>query len=257
MSLPITATIVARNEGGKISKCLASLKGVVDEIIFVHDGPCTDATLEIAKKYCARIFVMEYVGEAEPHRRFCWVQASNNWILQIDADEFLTNSLRDQLSALINVAGVVGYRFKWNIAFAGEKPNYDTKLALYRKDAIVEFLGIPHETVKLNGKIITLKNIELRHDRGSISDSRMKHKLAVWPQVHGSYTARYKYGWVPTILLPAGYLFYPLYSVAIHLLRGRIRNMQQAKNVILYAFRFWHAFTSARIKKLKNGRGAN
>lgn len=248
MSLPISATVVARNEEKKISVCLASLKDVVSEIIVVHDGPCGDATLDIARKYGAKIFVQDYIGEAEPHRSFSWAQALNSWILQIDADEFLTDSLRDVMPSLIRDVGVVGYRFKWNIAFAEESPYYDIKLALYRKDAIVDFLGIPHETVKLNGKIVSLSGVELGHARGSINDARMQHKLRVWPQVHGEYMARYKYNWLPRVFLPAGYVLYPLYNVVLHVVCGRIKSVTQAKNVVIYNVRFWHAFTKSRFK---------
>ncbi len=248
MNFPVSAVVVVRNEEVKISKCLGSLKGIVNEIILVHDGPCSDNTIDIAKKYGARMFVRDYVGEAEPHRVFSLKQASNNWILQIDADEFLTDSLRQRLPELISGACIVGYRFKWNIAFLEEKNSYDFKLALYRKDAIISFLGIPHETVKLQGKVVTLSDVELGHDRGSINDAGMQHKLNVWPKVHGEYMARYKYNWFPVLLLPFGYVLYPFYNIVLHLLCGRIKSFKQGKNVVVYNIRFWHVFAKTRLK---------
>ena len=50
----ISACVVAHNEEAVIERCLASLDGVVDEIIFVHDGECRDRSLEIAERHGAR-----------------------------------------------------------------------------------------------------------------------------------------------------------------------------------------------------------
>ena len=47
----ISAYLVVYHEEKVIERCLKSLVGVVNEIIVIHDGPCLDKTMEIAKKY--------------------------------------------------------------------------------------------------------------------------------------------------------------------------------------------------------------
>ncbi len=50
----LTAVIPVKNEKGKIEKCLDSLRGFVDEIVVV-DSLGTDGTVEICKKYGAKV----------------------------------------------------------------------------------------------------------------------------------------------------------------------------------------------------------
>ncbi len=246
--LPISATIIARNEEKKIKKCLSSIRSVVGEIIFVHDGKCSDNTLDIAKKFTKNIFVRNYVGEAEPHRNFAFQKAKNDWILQIDADEYLTSNLRQALAKLISKKDVAGYKFKWNIAYGAQKKFYESKLALYKKSCIKKFFGIPHETVQLEGKIVVMNGLELGHNREQINSQQLQHKIAVWPKVHAEYSARYKLHKVPTFLLPLGYFVYPFYVVLSRIILRQSRSFCQIKNDFVYSFRFWHYFCRYRFK---------
>ena len=51
----ISANVVVYNEERNIKRCLDSVRDAVDEIILVNSGPCTDRTLEIAKRYTKNI----------------------------------------------------------------------------------------------------------------------------------------------------------------------------------------------------------
>ncbi len=249
----ISATIVARNEETKIGACLQSIRKVADEIIFVHDGNCEDSTLKIAGKYGCKIFVRPYVGEAEPHRRFAIAKASNNWILQIDADEFLTTPLASRIPALVADSSVSGYRFRWNVSYTDEKPRYNPKLILYRKDKIRLFYGIPHEVVSLSGKIVTIDSLELGHNR-TRSAQKTHHNTKQWPRIHGKYMEKYKFRNIPFFLLPFGYLFYPLLSTIVSLIRGTTY-IKDAPGCFDYHFRLWHSFFTARLARLADKQG--
>jgi glycosyltransferase involved in cell wall biosynthesis len=249
--LPISATIVARNEEQKIARCLKSLTKLVDEIIFIHDGRCADSTLKIVRKYTKRISVRPYVGEAEPHRKFAISQANHSWILQIDADEYLTLGLAEALPKLIKDQEISGYRFRWNVSYQGEKPRYNQKLSLYKKDRIKQFYGIPHEVVTLTGRILSLEDIELGHDR---TKSRIKtlHDTREWPKIHGKYLEEYKFRNLPDFILPIGYVFYPLLSTGLSIIKQTI-SPKEAFGCFDYHFRLWHSFCLHRYKR-KGGR---
>ncbi len=90
----ISAYVVARNEERLIARCLSSFADLVDEIIFVHDGECEDRTLEIAEEYGCRIYVRPLRGHADASKVFALSQARYDWILGVDADEFLSSGLR-------------------------------------------------------------------------------------------------------------------------------------------------------------------
>lgn len=92
----ISAVINTRNEEKNLPRAIASVKNFADEIVVV-DMESTDKTVEVAKKYQARIFEHKYVGYVEPARNFAIKKASGDWILIIDADEELNPDLAAKL----------------------------------------------------------------------------------------------------------------------------------------------------------------
>ncbi len=93
---PITACVISFNEERKIVQCLASLRGVVDEIVLV-DSHSTDRTLELAAPYADKIISQEFLGHIE-QKNFAVAQASHDWILSLDCDECLTPELADSIT---------------------------------------------------------------------------------------------------------------------------------------------------------------
>lgn len=92
----ISFVVVAYNEREKLQGCLESVKDFVDEIIVVDLGS-SDGTAEIAKKYKARVFLKERVLYADPIRNWAISKASCNWVLMLDPDERITESLAKEL----------------------------------------------------------------------------------------------------------------------------------------------------------------
>lgn len=152
----ISACLVIHNEERLIRRCLESLNGVVDEIVVVHDGPCTDRSLEICKEYTDKIFVRPYIGNCDPHRVFAFEQASGDWILIIDADEFLSEGLRANLRSLVERGNADLYAFIWPYPDGGipvtERLRHPYRACLARKSRLF-FYGIIHEPLRTYGRI--------------------------------------------------------------------------------------------------------
>ena len=89
--LPISCFIVAMNEADRIEAALTSVKNLADEIIVVDSGS-SDNTVEIAKSYGAKTFYREWDGDGG-QKRFAEEQCRNDWLLNIDADEWLELNL--------------------------------------------------------------------------------------------------------------------------------------------------------------------
>jgi glycosyltransferase involved in cell wall biosynthesis len=112
--MKISFGLVVYNEEALIGRCLDSIKDVADEILIVHDGECTDKTLEIAQKYTNQVFVREHLGGSEPHRIFLLENARNDWVFMIDADEFLSDKLKAFIkNDFINQEECQTAAFKW------------------------------------------------------------------------------------------------------------------------------------------------
>jgi glycosyltransferase involved in cell wall biosynthesis len=159
----VSACVVVRNEEAVIERCLQSLAGVVDEIVLVHDGDCEDRTLEIAESFGSRIFVRPLVGHAEVSTVFAFEQARGEWILSLDADEFLSEPLRLQLRQLVSVADVNGYEVLWRMwdgaRYITESGPY--KLSLFRRSR-VHVLGMIHAVERVDPPVRRI-GLQLEH----------------------------------------------------------------------------------------------
>jgi glycosyltransferase involved in cell wall biosynthesis len=96
------------NEEAMIVDCLESVKWA-DEILVV-DSYSTDSTLEIARRYGARILQHEYINSAK-QKNWAIPQCAYEWVLQIDADERLELALQAEIQGILKnpPADVDGY----------------------------------------------------------------------------------------------------------------------------------------------------
>jgi glycosyltransferase involved in cell wall biosynthesis len=153
----LTAIIITKNEEDKMEICLNSLSTFVDEIVVVDD--CSkDDTVEICKKYGAKIIIHESKGNFDRQRNLGIENASCEWILQIDADEIIPEDTAKKIIEAINNPGkFVAFELKRkNFLFGhplkyGGAYNYGVKLFKKRNGY---YLGRSvHETLKIDGDI--------------------------------------------------------------------------------------------------------
>ena len=96
--LPISCFIIAQNEADRITKTIESVNELVDEIIVVDSGS-TDGTQDLVKKLGCKLFYNEWNGFG-PQKRFGEEKARNKWLLNLDADEYLSNELKAEIRNL-------------------------------------------------------------------------------------------------------------------------------------------------------------
>ncbi len=175
----VSACLVLRNEEAVVERCLASLDGVVDETVLVHDGECEDRTLEIAERFGCRIFLRPLVGHAEASTAFAYAQATGEWILSIDADEYLSDGLRDGLPGLVSDESVNGYELLWRM-WDGQRyitENGPYKLALFRRSR-VHLLGMIHGMERVDPPIRRIE-LQLEH-RPRYNNLALRTVLTKW-----------------------------------------------------------------------------
>jgi glycosyltransferase involved in cell wall biosynthesis len=85
--MAISGLVITYNEEKMIGKCIDALFKVCDEVIIV-DSCSKDRTVEIAKQKGAIVIEQSFLGDG-PQRAFGLPYCKNNWILNLDADEFL------------------------------------------------------------------------------------------------------------------------------------------------------------------------
>jgi glycosyltransferase involved in cell wall biosynthesis len=182
----ISACLVVRNEEAVIERCLSSVAGAVDEIVLVHNGPCTDRTLEIAERFGCRILVRDEADYPEYHRPRAYAEASGEWVLKLDADEYLSDALRAGLRALADDPAVAGYAFRWRLwdgsrYFTRDGPY---KLALFRRDA-ARLIGVVHARERIDGEVREVPlDLEHRPRYANFALATIATKWSAWARVH-------------------------------------------------------------------------
>ncbi len=88
MNTSLSVCVITKNESKFIEACLASVQSIAHEIIVVDSGS-TDDTLAIAARFNARIFSIEWRNDYAWARNQAIAQCQGDWILFLDADEYL------------------------------------------------------------------------------------------------------------------------------------------------------------------------
>jgi len=91
--------MIVKNEEKVLARCLDSIKEIVDEIIIVDTGS-TDKTVEIAKKYTSNVYHFEWIDDFSAARNYAFSKAMCDYIMWLDADDYLEKSEQVKLLAL-------------------------------------------------------------------------------------------------------------------------------------------------------------
>jgi len=101
--------MIAKDEEKFIGDCLASVRGLVDEIIVVDTGS-SDKTREIAKNHGADVFSFTWTNDFSAARNEALVHAHGDWILVLDADEALDQPTHAAISECMKNEIAWGFR---------------------------------------------------------------------------------------------------------------------------------------------------
>jgi len=102
--------MIVKNEEDFLANCLNSVKDIADEIIIVDTGS-TDNTINIAKKFNAKIISFNWVNDFSAARNESLKHATKDWILVLDADETIANSDLKKIKELTKTNNQIGYSF--------------------------------------------------------------------------------------------------------------------------------------------------
>jgi glycosyltransferase involved in cell wall biosynthesis len=133
----ISAVIITFNEELFIDKCLTSIDGIADEIVVV-DSFSTDKTEEICKKHNVRFIKHKFDGYRD-QKNYALTLATHKNILSLDADEALSDRLRESILAIKENWKYDGYLFNRRNNFCGKWIRYsawypDRQLRLFYSD---------------------------------------------------------------------------------------------------------------------------
>jgi len=185
----ITTIILTLNEEKNIRQCLESAQDISDEIIVIDSGS-QDTTLEIAREYGAVIHTRDFINQAD---QFNWaldnVEIKGEWILRLDADEYLTPELAQEIQDTLAApkTETTGYYMKRRVYFLGRWIKHGGYypiwfLRLWKQgSARIEDREMDEHTILKEGTAERFK-----HD--FVDDN--KNGLAHWIAKHNDYSTR-------------------------------------------------------------------
>ncbi len=171
--MKISATIITYNEERNLPRAIESLR-CADEILVVDSGS-TDRTVEIAEKLGARVMESPWPGYAK-QKNLAAENAAHDWILSLDADESLSESLEGEIWRLkkngpefdaYTMPRMAQYLGRW-IRHSGWYP--DRKVRLYHRRKACWHGEFVHESVKVEGRIGHLESNLLHFTCESLSE---------------------------------------------------------------------------------------
>lgn len=156
--LPLSLVVITHNEASNIARCLDSVPFVAEKLVI--DSGSTDDTVAIARAHGAKVVHQDWLGFGG-QRNFASTQAAHDWILVLDADEFLSDALaeefRRKLPAILasGLAAVwlrrttwyMGAPMRWYRPLRGER-----KARLYHRERARWSDARVHETLLFDGE---------------------------------------------------------------------------------------------------------
>jgi len=177
MKPKISVAIATFNEERNIGECLESVRDLADEIVVV-DGSSSDKTVEIAKKYGAKVIVADNPPIFHINKQKAIDECRGSWILQLDADERVTPELKKEIKSTIeqsNNKTINAYFLSRKNYFLGR---WLKKTGQY-PDGVIRFFKkgkawLPcksvHEQMKVEGKVGWLKGYLLHYPYPTFSE---------------------------------------------------------------------------------------
>lgn len=188
----LSVVLATFNEESNISSCLKSVKDFADEIVVV-DGTSKDKTVEIAKSLGARVLVTTNPPIFHINKQKAIDMATGQWILQLDADEEVSEELSSEIKKIVNGSGadVNGYWMPRKNYFlgrylmkGGQYPDYTVRLYKKGKGKLPQ--KDVHEQAVIEGKIGYLRGALLHHpykDFNSYLAKWMRYNLLLSTQI--------------------------------------------------------------------------
>lgn len=110
---PISVFIITKNEADRIENVINLVKEIADEILVIDSGS-SDDTVKIASKAGATVIFNEWNGYGA-QKIFGEEKCKNNWILNIDADEEVSQELCSEIKEIFSQnkqENLAGFRVK-------------------------------------------------------------------------------------------------------------------------------------------------
>lgn len=188
--MKLSLTIITKNEEACIRRCIESVP-FADEVIVVDSGS-TDRTVEICRALGARVVVTDDYPGYGPQKNRALDLAGGDWILSLDADEWLTPELQEEIPRLMTAPpdAAAGYRIRRLSSFCGRAmrhsgwwPDWVVRLVRRGKGRFSDELV--HERLIIDGRVGDARGVLMHEAFIELEDvlGKMNHYSSAGAQV--------------------------------------------------------------------------
>ncbi len=188
--LPLSGVVIAKNEAGRIGRCVATLARVCAEV-WVLDSGSTDATIAEAQAAGAQVRQQDWLGFSA-QKNAAIALAKQSWVLLLDADEWLGEGAEAALRKLF-ADGTVERADVWELErrthFLGAALDHggwgrERVARLFRSD--LRYLPADvHERLDLRGRRVAHLHARIEHDTARSLDeyrAKLARYAMLWAQ---------------------------------------------------------------------------
>ncbi|MEY4724177.1 MAG: hypothetical protein RL043_326 [Pseudomonadota bacterium] len=179
--LPLSLILITKNEEQRIARAIQSVPFAAE--VVVVDSSSTDKTTQIAESLGARVFSTQEWHGFGYQKNLALSKASQPWVLSLDADEWLTSELADEIQQAMTSTswterrtGAVLKRssFFMNRVMRWGDWRGDRVLRLFRRDLGRFSDDVVHERVELVGPVVTFLNPLMHETVSNLDQARQK-----------------------------------------------------------------------------------
>jgi len=169
----LSVIVITKNEARNIRRCLRSVAGWVDEIVVLDSGS-TDNTVAICREFTPRVYVTDWPGYGRQKNRALNL-AGGDWVLSLDADEWVTAGLREEIRQAITQTEFQGFYMPRLNMFCGRFQRHgdasrDRVLRLFKRDCGEFTDDFVHEKVVCKGNVGGLKQRLFHHSSRTLPE---------------------------------------------------------------------------------------
>lgn len=183
----LSVIIIAKNESFNIRRCLESVQWA-DEVIVLDSGS-EDDTVAIAKEYTNKVYTTDWQGYGVQKQR-ALSHASGEWVLNLDADESVSDQLKQVMQAKMASQQADAYRIPILMHFYDKPLRYSASpsrhIRLFKREGAQYSADLVHEKVLLpaHARVQQLQEPIIHHSFRDVS--HMLYKL----NRYSSYSAQ-------------------------------------------------------------------
>lgn len=223
--VPLSVCIITLNERDNLPRCLASVAGLATQIVVV-DSHSSDGTQQVARDAGALVIERDFRGHVD-QKSFALAQAGEDWVLCLDADEWLDDSLRVEVQRVIDGAvgeSAFGYELNRRTEYLGAWIDHcgwspEWRLRLVRRGSAGWTGADPHDHLEVRGRTARLPGRLCHRPYRNIGEHVAKVNRYTETMAESRHAAGERCSLAKLVLRPVG-RFWRMYALQAGFLDG-------------------------------------